>query len=157
MKNKGGRPTKHEARYKYVGRPSKMTSQVVSKLEEAFAIGASVAEACMYADITRETYYQWIKKNPKFSDRVEALQLKPTLKARQTVVKALDNPDMAMKYLERKHKGEFSIRTEHTGENGKPIVNKVKVEIINKHETFDDESGTEHQGNECPSEESTSS
>lgn len=151
-----GRPTKREQRYKYVGRPSKMTSEVVGKLEEAFAIGASINEACMYADINKSTYFDWIKKNPHFSNRVEALQLKPTLKARQTVVKALDDPVMALKYLERKHKGEFSLRTEHTGEDGKSLINKVNVKIINEHKTFDDERIGD-TGNECPSEESPSS
>jgi hypothetical protein len=41
------------------------------------------------------------------------LREKPVLIARQTVVKSLkDNPEMALKYLERKRKKEFSTRTE---------------------------------------------
>lgn len=47
--------------------------------------------------------------------------------------------------------------TELTGEDGVPLINKIKVNIINKHETFDDESGAGNTGNECPSEESPSS
>ncbi|MDD5068076.1 MAG: hypothetical protein PHN89_00545 [Candidatus Pacebacteria bacterium] len=112
------------------GRPSKMTPEVVKKLEEAFSIGASVSEACFYADISRETYYQWIKNNPELADRFEALKNKPILKARQTVVKALEtDPDIALKYLERKRKDEFSPRQEIGGIDGKPLPS-IQVEII---------------------------
>lgn len=90
----------------------KMTDEAVRKLEEAFAIDASIEEACYYADISRDTYYRWIKENKQLSDKFERLRNRPILKARQTVVKSLDNPDMAFKYLERKRKTEFSQKIE---------------------------------------------
>lgn len=94
-------------------RPSEMTAEKVKKLEEAFALDCSIWEACFYADITKQTYYNWLEKNPKLVDRFNALREKPVLIARQTVVKDLKtNPDMAMKYLERKRKKEFSTRRE---------------------------------------------
>lgn len=38
------------------------------------------------------------------------------MKARKSVVNALTkDPDLALKYLERKKKDEFSLRSEHTG------------------------------------------
>ncbi|WP_235480712.1 hypothetical protein [Streptococcus suis] len=61
MKNKGGRPTK-------------MTQGTVKKLEEAFLRGLSDEEACLYANISKPTLYDYCKKNPQFSDRKELLK-----------------------------------------------------------------------------------
>lgn len=104
-----------------VGRPSKLTPETVKKLEEAFAIDATVEEACFYADISRQTYYEWIKQNPKLADRFEALRQRPVLTARQAVVRSLNNPDYAFRYLERKRKDEFAQRVENTGKDGKDL------------------------------------
>ena len=90
-----------------VGRPTKMTTEVVLKLEQAFAIDASVEEACSYAEIARNTFYEYLKKNPSFQDRIDDLRQRPTLKARQTVVKHLEDPNNAFKYLEKKRRKEF--------------------------------------------------
>lgn len=105
----------------------KMTDDAVRKLEEAFAIDASIEEACYYADISRDTYYRWVKENSELSDKFQRLRNKPILKARQAVVKGLDNYANAMDYLKRKRKDEFSDRSEITGKDGKdlptPILN----------------------------------
>lgn len=95
-----------------VGRPTVMTTETVNKLEEVFAIGGTDEEACFYAGISRQTLYDYQAKHPEFIDRKEALKKRPILKARQTVVKSLDDPDHAKWYLERKQKNEFSQRTE---------------------------------------------
>ena len=84
-----------------------MTTEVVLKLEQAFAIDASVEEACSYAEIARNTFYEYLKKNPSFQDRIDDLRQRPTLKARQTVVKHLEDPNNAFKYLEKKRRKEF--------------------------------------------------
>lgn len=103
------------------GRPTVMTSEVVIKLEQAFAIDATVEEACSYAEISRNTFYEYLKKNPEFQDRIDDLRNRPILKARQTIVKSLDNPQQAQWYLERKKKREFAQRNEHTGADGEPL------------------------------------
>jgi hypothetical protein len=101
------------AKKSLAGRKTKLTKEVVKKLEEAFAIDATVTEACFYADISRETYYNWIEKHKELSDRFTALRNRPVLTARTTVVNAIKtDPDLAMRYLERKKKGEFSPRIE---------------------------------------------
>ena len=106
------------ARKSLAGRKTKLTREVVKKLEEAFAIDATVEEACFYADISRETFYQWIKHNKALADRFEALRNRPVLTARTTVNNAIKtDPDMAMRYLERKKKGEFSPRIETDNRN----------------------------------------
>ena len=99
----------------------KLNDETVKKLEEAFAIDASVEEACFYADITRQTYYNWIKENIDLAEKFDRLRQKPILKARQEVIKGLNNYQNAMDYLKRKKKDEFSDRTEVTGKDGEDI------------------------------------
>lgn len=122
-KNKGGRPTK-------------MSKETIAKLEEVFSLGGSDSEACFYANISKQTLYNYQEKNPEFVDRKEALKEKPILKARQTVVKALDDPKDAQWFLERKRKEEFSLRQEVTGPEGESSE-PIKIEII----------ANEHKGN----------
>lgn len=86
----------------------KLTPETIKKLEEAFAIDATVEEACFYADISTVTYYGWIKEFPKMKERFNALRQKPILKARQTIVNKLgDNYNNAIDYLKRKRRAEF--------------------------------------------------
>ena len=122
------RPTKKNPEGKQ--KSPKLTEDTIRKLEEAFSIDASVKEACYYADISTDTFYRWIKKYPKLSYKLERLREKPVLKARQTVVRSLDNPDYAFKYLERKKKDEFSLRSELTGPEGE-LLSPIKIEIVN--------------------------
>lgn len=96
--------------YENVGRPSVVTDLVIQKLEEAFAIGCSDGEACLYANISKGTLYNYQKENKEFLLRKEALKEKPILKARQTVINNLHQPDVAFKFLERKRADEFGPR-----------------------------------------------
>jgi NADH:ubiquinone oxidoreductase subunit E len=107
-----------------VGRPTKMTPDTLRKLEEVFAIGGSDSEACFYADISKETLYAYQREHPEFTDRKEALKEKPILKARQAVVKGLDNYQNAMDYLKRKRKKEFGDKVELSGDEAHPILVK---------------------------------
>ncbi len=96
---------------KNVGRPSKIDNDTVRKLELTASLDCTISEMCFYADISRDTYYNWMKKDKELSDRLTALRNKPILKARQEVIKGLDgNPEFALKYLERKLPDEFGIR-----------------------------------------------
>jgi len=109
---------------------SKLTKETVQKLENAFAIDASVPEACFYANISKQTYYNWIEENPKLKEKFDRLRQKPVLTARQAVNDKLgDSYANAMDYLSRKKKAEFSQRNELAGPNGEPVT-AIKVEII---------------------------
>lgn len=116
-----------------MARPTKLDETTIKKLEEAFIIGASIKEACFYADITTQTFYNWKAENPELFDRFEQLQLSPIFKARKTLVGALEtNPNLALKYLERKLKTEF-------GEDKEPIeienkIDSVTIEVIHTYE-----------------------
>jgi hypothetical protein len=92
---------------------------VLQKLDDAFRNGCTDEEAALYADISAAALYAYQKKTPGFLERKKLLKQHPVLTARGTVVKALSHDsELALKFLERKKKDEFSPRTEHTGPDG---------------------------------------
>jgi hypothetical protein len=99
-----------------MGRPTSMTEKVIDKLEEAFSWGCTDEEACGHADICKGTLYEYQLKYPAFVERKEQLKIRPLRLARKAVVDSFSNPkpdaEMAMKYLERKKKDEFSTKQE---------------------------------------------
>lgn len=113
---------------------TKFDDLTVKKLEEAFAMDCTIGEACLFAGISRVTYYEWIKKHPDLANRFEELRENPVLKARSTIIKNLDNVGTSQWYIERKRKGEFASRQEHTGADGQPIVDLTAAvkEIIKR-------------------------
>lgn len=116
------RPLVHYSKKK-TGRPTKMTQGVINKLEYAFALGCTDLEACFYADIKPETLYNYQATYPDFVQRKEMLKQKPVLQARESLIKGIQtDPELALKYLERKLKKEFSTRQEITGEDGSTLT-----------------------------------
>lgn len=103
---------------KPVGRPTVMTDEVVSKLEQAWSMGCSDLEACLFADISKQTLYDYQAKFPEFIDRKERLKESLVLKARTVIANSLNNKDenTAKWYLERKKKDEFSTKIENETE-----------------------------------------
>lgn len=109
-----------------ITKPVKLNDETVKKIEEALAMDCSIEEVCLYANITRPTYYNWINSFPELKERFNILRAKPFLKARKTVIDSLSNPQYAFEYLKRKKKDEFSDRQELTGKDG----GELKINII---------------------------
>jgi len=123
------------------GRPTEISDVKIQKLEQAFALDATIKEACFYADISKSTLYNYQKENPSFLERKEALKEQPVLKARKVVIDAIESGDKQSSQwlLERRKKSEFSLKTEqeHTGANGGPIqidavLNSTDQEILDR-------------------------
>lgn len=108
---------------------TRQVSDTMRKLEEAFTMGSTVLEACAHADISRDTYYRWIKEDATLTDRFDRLSMKPTLKARAAVYNDLDNSRTGMEFLKRQSRtrAEFAERVEQTGPDGQslpqPLIN----------------------------------
>lgn len=83
------------------------TVEVIRKIEEVAALDGSIEEMAYYAGIERTTLYKKLEKDEAFFNKIEALRTRPILKARQTVVGALGDPNHAFKYLEKKRRKEF--------------------------------------------------
>ncbi len=92
-----------------IGRKSVMTAEVVAKLEQAFSLGCSDAEACFFAGINKASLYRYQEKNKTFCNRKEALKKRMVLLARAVVEKALFEGDKATArwYLEKYCKEDF--------------------------------------------------
>ena len=111
----------------------KLTVETIKKLEEAFAIDASIEEACLYANITKQTYYNWVKKYPVLKERFDYLREKLPLKARKVVADRLgDSYHTAMDYLKRKKRDEFGDSAEITHKLPVPILGDMKPKKIEK-------------------------
>ncbi len=93
------------------GRPTKITDLVLGKLREAFLLGCTDREACIYADICPDTLYEYQKTHADYADQKELYKSYPILLARKSVINAMEkDPYLALKFLERKKKDEFSLR-----------------------------------------------
>ncbi len=112
------------------GRPTKMTEATVAKLEEAFSLGCTDLEACLFADIDKATLYRYQEKNPSFCDRKELLKENPILIARKSVIQGMEeDSNLALKYLERKKKDEFSIKQEHDMNLNHTLEARIRAEV----------------------------
>ena len=91
------------------GRPTKYAPEVITKLKAAFANSFTVEQACYYAEITKDTYYNWIKRNPQFSDEMDRASHQPMMKAKQVVVGSINSGDVesAKWWLKNKAPDEF--------------------------------------------------
>ena len=101
---------------KAVGRPTKMTATTVKKLEEAFLLGCTDLEACLYAGISKQTLYNYQEQTPEFIDRKEMLKTNPVMKARKVILDALadDDRNIANRLIERKEGSKVAV----TGADG---------------------------------------
>jgi len=105
---------------------------IIQKLEQAWALGCSDAEAASYADISKAALSDFINKNPEISERKEQLKEKPVLSARSTLHKAIKdgNADLAFKYLERKRSEEFGPKQKLEFSGGLEISNEDLPEDV---------------------------
>lgn len=93
---------------------------VIAKLEQVWSVGGSDKEASFYANIDPSALSRFLKSHPNISQRKQALLNNPNLKARFEMIKGMkDNPEFALKYVERKLPDEFAVknRVEITGQN----------------------------------------
>ena len=80
------------------------TPTKITKFVEAFNNGYSIAEACQYAGVHRDTYYSWIKKYPGFEEKMNVAKLMINRRAKEIVVKSIidGNTSNAKWWLEHK-------------------------------------------------------
>lgn len=92
------------------GRPEKITPDVVKKLKQIFMYDGTVEEACLYAGISKVTYYAKIKKDVNFLNEMNQARLFPYITAKKTLIKSMesDNEAIAQKgaveFLKRRDK-----------------------------------------------------
>lgn len=88
------------------GRPTKLTDDVVNKLENIFKVGGNVEEAISYAGISKQTYYNWIEADISFLTKMDAARHYADIVAKNVVIDAIvKDRDLstAKWWLEKKH------------------------------------------------------
>lgn len=110
------------------GRPPVVTPEVVAKLEMGFAKGFNKTECCRFAGISRDALYDYIERNPKFSDRIEVLRSHPSMKAKINIADRIEKGDIELSqwYLERRNRDEFSLKQEVAAS----VSSTVKLEDV---------------------------
>lgn len=91
-----------------MGRPTTMTPKTIDKLRQAFMMGCSDREACVYADIANQTLYNYQQEHPEYLEQKATYKTNPLLKARKTIFDNLGEIKTAQWYMERKANQEFN-------------------------------------------------
>jgi hypothetical protein len=92
-------------------------SEYLEVLKPLLMVGCSLHEACIHSEIPYSTIWDYIKKDEGVRKKIEAWESNDILIARTSVVNGLtEDSNLALKYLERKKKDEFSLRTESKNE-----------------------------------------
>lgn len=112
------------------GRPTVFDRDTVRKLEQAFAIGCTVEEACSVSGVSRSAYYKRLEDDQSFMDKIERARLYMVIQARHTVAQAVIHGDIktSMWYLERKCRDEFG-RTDFAYIQPEPLADLTDEEL----------------------------
>lgn len=87
----------------------------LNALITSFKYGVNIKEACVLGGISEDQYKYFKQVHPDFSPIIDMCRSLPGLRARKTIIEALDT-DLATArwYLERKHADEFGrVKSEY--------------------------------------------
>lgn len=95
-----------------MSRPTKYTDETLDKLLKSIAVGAPYTHACNYAGISFETFNEWRKDKPEFSELVKEAEGKAVTGWLAKIEKAASdgNWQAAAWKLERRYPHEFGRR-----------------------------------------------
>lgn len=97
---------------------TKLTPEVIAKLKQAFAIDASIEQACYYAEIHQSTYQRWLKKYPILREEFARMRHKLPLKSKSNIAGLIETGDIGLSkwFLERRESEEYGEKIKHSGE-----------------------------------------
>lgn len=117
------------------GRPTKYTPDRVKKILEAIKLGVAYVDAASYGGITRETFNEWRKQYPDFSDAVEEAAGQAVVANMAKIQKAATEGSWQASawILERRHPDRYGrTRVELTGAEGGPVAIAANVVVVPK-------------------------
>ncbi len=99
----------HPQSDKAVGRPTKYSKEKLDKIVQGIGSGLTVEDTCLYADIHKSTYYDWLLTYSEFSDAVKTAEVKGKMRRILRIELAAQNGAWQADawYLERKYPEEF--------------------------------------------------
>lgn len=120
-----------------------LDKEVENKVYNLARLGASDREICSTLDYSIKVFWQWKKKKAGRAEYLEMLRERPVLRARMSLLKGIDSdPHLALKYLERVRKDEFSLSNAQNGSSG-PITVNVVANMPRPYEQQQIQSGNE--------------
>ncbi len=90
--------------------------------------------ACHVSGISRSTYYAHLQADPDFSDKMALAQEWAVARARQVIIRAVDEGNLkaAMWFLERKARAEFGANPPQQPEQQPDLFAKLEPEKLYK-------------------------
>lgn len=134
------------------GRPSKLTAEVLGKVEDALLVGATVDDACAYAGVSSPSYYRWLEMGEtdepsgihrQFREMVARSPAAFRIRMLATVVKGATDggkPELALRSLERYRAYKATDRLEVTGADGAALGVRV-ISLPESEDAVDGEGG----------------
>lgn len=117
------------------GRPSVVTKEVIEKLEQAFMIGCTDVEACLFANISPAALYLYQNKNPEYIERKDMLKKTLNVKAKANLANSINRQDVADSkwHLERRARDEYSVKTDHDVMAALSVTGTITHEVTQEH------------------------
>ena len=94
------RPTKKNPKGRQ--KKPKKTDRAIVELKSLLSIGCNIKEACISAGIHPDTYYRWIKEDPKLADEFARAKQNIFRRVRMTLFKDAEDPITARWFAERR-------------------------------------------------------
>lgn len=98
--------------------------EITKAICEHIALGVIQRDAAALEDISEETFYQWMRVHPEFSEAIKKARLEDKARSIKLITKAgLKSWQANAWKLERGYPEDYALRAklEHTGRNGGPI------------------------------------
>jgi hypothetical protein len=87
--------------------------EYIANITPYLEVGCSLHEAALYGETPYRTIKQHYDEDEEVRKIIDRIMNTPILRARQSVVAKMDeDADLALKYLERRKKDEFSLKSE---------------------------------------------
>ena len=122
--------------YEKVGRPEVITPQIADRIIGLFKMGLNDEEVCGQLDLTPSVLYRDQINHPEFKEKKDWAKTNLVSSARQALFSGLSSEDEKIRVdtakwvLERKVKGEFSLRQELTGKDGESLVPTIEIQPV---------------------------
>lgn len=118
------------------GRPSIISNEIITRIEESLLAGNYIETACAHAGISRDTYYEWKKRGEEseeenlfslFADTIKKARAESEARNVFNIQKAANSGTWQASawWLERSFPERWGRKTEVTGPNRGPIQVEV--------------------------------
>jgi hypothetical protein len=110
----------------------KYSSEMVDEICKYLRAGNNISDTCSLVGINDDTFYDWKKNKPEFSDALKKAENECKARNIAIIQKAAEKSwQAAAWWLERRYNSEFALKSvqEFTGKDGQPLQFTYKVDL----------------------------